>query len=740
MMIVDRMRLIHIIRQRHKEAIFLFTVAIFLLVSLALSFEPNLALAEESFYATGKIVKEEVISRCPFLTRYTLEMSTGERLEFLAPLGKSNDYAISANGISPFNLNENVKVKLIKVGRNYYLSLDEKPKILVKNKVAKKVLMTDASLVTSAYFSQICLDYKWAKSALPVGFYYLSSGSPYNNTLVRGAIQKAANTWNKVTYSFFEFRYVGDISSKTAVSGDGINSICWKDYFYFDPYDLAVTQLVYDRKTLQIREFDIYVNKFYSFGFFGEIERHDFQSVILHEFGHAAGLCHVSDQNSVMYPYLSKGEIKRTLHSYDEILIGNKYPAGAVTGRILTQKGNPVYYPGFPAHVYVFDVGSNIVRLGEVKSDGSFMVGSVPEGLATVFFDTYNPSLFSSEPVVSLWYRNRYIGEQADKVSVEYRKNTNLSSITLPHEAVLRINGTNRFETAELAALRFFSGSKVIILANGISFADALCASSLGGVLKAPILLSKKDTIPREIVKYIQSSKPDKAYIIGGTGAVSKTVESQLVSLGVRNVVRIGGKDRYETSVRIAEKVIEISGRKPENLFICTGLNFPDALSVSALSYFSQTPILLVTKDSVPLSVRRFLSLYKEARKVIIGGSSVVGSSVYREVGASERWAGKNRYETCTIVAEKSLSWGMNVNSFTMAVGYDFPDAIVSGFVGGIEGIPVLLTERSKLPSSVYSYLMKRKGLVRNGYIAGGLGVVGYYLQNEVRNLIRSDR
>ncbi|WDC84176.1 cell wall-binding repeat-containing protein [Caloramator sp. mosi_1] len=67
-------------------------------------------------------------------------------------------------------------------------------------------------------------------------------------------------------------------------------------------------------------------------------------------------------------------------------------------------------------------------------------------------------------------------------------------------------------------------------------------------------------------------------FIIGSEGAVSKEVENKIRSLNI-NVERIGGEDRYETAVKIAQKL----GTTKE-VFVATGLNYPDALSVSSVA------------------------------------------------------------------------------------------------------------------------------------------------------------
>lgn len=65
--------------------------------------------------------------------------------------------------------------------------------------------------------------------------------------------------------------------------------------------------------------------------------------------------------------------------------------------------------------------------------------------------------------------------------------------------------------------------------------------------------------------------------MIGGTGAVSKSVETQLGRIAP--VERVSGKDRFDTSKQVFDKFF--AGRGPATAFVATGLDFPDALSAA---------------------------------------------------------------------------------------------------------------------------------------------------------------
>ena len=203
-----------------------------------------------------------------------------------------------------------------------------------------------------------------------------------------------------------------------------------------------------------------------------------------------------------------------------------------------------------------------------------------------------------------------------------------------PGNITSKIVGKNRYETAAKIADELVknnvSYNSVILVNSDKSMADGLSAASLSGKKNAPILLVKKDSIPAEAMAKIEKAK--NVYIIGGEGAISKKVENQLKG---KNITRISGKDRYETSAKIANM---LGGYKMA--FIVNGAKGEaDAMSVSSVAAKYGAPILLTNGKTSTHPIKAGVSYF------VIGGRGVVSNQLADKYNA-DRIAGIDRYST----------------------------------------------------------------------------------------------
>lgn len=95
---------------------------------------------------------------------------------------------------------------------------------------------------------------------------------------------------------------------------------------------------------------------------------------------------------------------------------------------------------------------------------------------------------------------------------------------TLPgYKGITRFAGKDRFETA-LKIAKEFKG-KNIILSDGMNYPDALSASILSAINKAPIILTNKKEIPATVKDYLKNKKKENIITVGGKNSVPSNLD-----------------------------------------------------------------------------------------------------------------------------------------------------------------------------------------------------------------------
>ncbi|MDR6905052.1 glucose/arabinose dehydrogenase/putative cell wall-binding protein [Agromyces sp. 3263] len=96
---------------------------------------------------------------------------------------------------------------------------------------------------------------------------------------------------------------------------------------------------------------------------------------------------------------------------------------------------------------------------------------------------------------------------------------------------VLRLAGANRFATAEAISRTFWVKAPAAYVASGVNFPDALAGSAVAGNRGLPMLLSAPDDVSMHTGQDLLRLSPAQAVMLGGTGALTATVEARLRAL-----------------------------------------------------------------------------------------------------------------------------------------------------------------------------------------------------------------
>lgn len=189
---------------------------------------------------------------------------------------------------------------------------------------------------------------------------------------------------------------------------------------------------------------------------------------------------------------------------------------------------------------------------------------------------------------------------------------------------VVRLAGDDRYATASaLAAARFDAGVvDTVYVASGLEFADSLAAGPLAGLEDDPILLTRPGDVPNATIQSLEALEPDRIVVLGGPGAVSDDVLTELEGYAT-TVERLHGVDRYGTAAAVAERI-----PASDQVFVASGQTFPDALSGAALAGLRGSPLLLTQQDHLPLVTADTLVSRDPGVVTLFGGPGAISETV----------------------------------------------------------------------------------------------------------------
>ena len=187
---------------------------------------------------------------------------------------------------------------------------------------------------------------------------------------------------------------------------------------------------------------------------------------------------------------------------------------------------------------------------------------------------------------------------------------------------IVRLAGSNRYTTNLLALKEAGVTNQEILVASGTNYADALSASAVG----KPILLAAGITLLSDQLSYLKTLSGKTATIIGGTGAVTTQIETQISGI-FTNVSRIGGLNRYETSVNVANKYFG----KAQKLTLAYALNYPDGLCAGPLASKYASPLILTASNNFA-AAKDYAAKSGSASATTIGGPPLISDEAARTI------------------------------------------------------------------------------------------------------------
>ena len=304
-----------------------------------------------------------------------------------------------------------------------------------------------------------------------------------------------------------------------------------------------------------------------------------------------------------------------------------------------------------------------------------------------------------------------------------------------------RLGGAVRYETAVSISKEGWAQANSVVLANSMSFHDALIGTSFAYLKDAPILITASNSLEDKVLTEIKRLQAKTIYILGNQQSISSLVENQLKKS--YQVIRLGDIDKLGTAVKVGQEIRKI--KQFDKVFIATQENFPDALAAAPISAQFTYPILFSHKDSLRGDTKKALSDWGISQVFIVGGENVVSAKVEAELKQQGikviRIGGADRYLTSLYLAQNFEAAGTVGSSryanLFIATGSNFPDALTGAVLATKKDAPLLLVGKDFVREEITSYVGNMK--LNNLYVLGGTAVVTTKTANIVNSHIPSN-
>lgn len=293
-----------------------------------------------------------------------------------------------------------------------------------------------------------------------------------------------------------------------------------------------------------------------------------------------------------------------------------------------------------------------------------------------------------------------------------------------------RISGSNRFSTAVEVSKMNYKKSETVILANSEKATDILTTSPLAESLECPVLYTKDNAIPEETISEMERLGVKRVIVIGGKKSVSDSVFKELSSKYELN--RVAGSDRFDTANKIAKEVVKRSSEKKKAIMVSSE-SYADALTISSLATKENIPIVITNSKNLSEKTEEFLKNNEIKEIVYVGGNNSISNEVQKEtekkgIKTVARYAGKDRYETATIISNNvrpDSDFSVYVN------GENLSDAITANSLCANLKSPILLVKKDTIPDPVKKTM---DGKARfNRIIVGGENSVSKNVEKEIK-------
>lgn len=194
---------------------------------------------------------------------------------------------------------------------------------------------------------------------------------------------------------------------------------------------------------------------------------------------------------------------------------------------------------------------------------------------------------------------------------------------------------------------------------------------------------------------------------------------------------RLAGSDREATAAVIA------TTSHPDGAgeaLLASAADFPDALAGGPLASALDAPLLLTRRQTLSEATRESLLRLDPETVTVLGGPHAISSDLEAELRRLfphvRRIAGEERTATAAALADEL---GSRHERVFLASAGNFPDALAAAAPGGLYGLPVLLSQGTRLSDTARSVITEHD--VGEALLVGGTAVLDERVVEELEAL-----
>ena len=259
-----------------------------------------------------------------------------------------------------------------------------------------------------------------------------------------------------------------------------------------------------------------------------------------------------------------------------------------------------------------------------------------------------------------------------------------------------KIVGSDRYDSMVKINKERWNKSKDAVLINVYSTSDAISAAPFAYAKDIPMFFTESFELDENIKKEFKRLGVEKLYLIGGKNSISKKLEKSINKMGI-DTERIFGKNSYETSLALANKLSEVVDI---NQLAVVSLNEGKADGVAMASPASKNNIPIITMNKSGRSkLMEFIKENNIEKVYFIGNEDRFSQKFLDKIENSIRINGENRYDTNIKIIKEFYNLD-DIDKVYMTKGgkernIDFINTLCLSTVAGKQDIPILFNTQS---------------------------------------------